>query len=201
MRDVLNKNVKNDDYKTSKVLIVNEYGNLPMPLNDEFFSIFPNIKVLVTFSIGYDYLDLSYLQSKGIIVGRAFDTEDTVADHTMALLLAGARLLLEGDKETRDPATTYFNIMNYVFNTMEIHNNTVGLIGFGAIGQKIAKRCYCGFDMNVLYYCRHRRSEEIEKLYNCKYCEKLDDLLKESDYVILICILFIIFIYNNSTIQ
>jgi glyoxylate reductase len=65
----------------------------------------------------------------------------------------------------------------------EIHGKTIGIIGMGRIGLGVAQRAK-GFSMEILYYNRSR-NEKAEKELSAKYCE-LDDLLKSSDYVVLL---------------
>src|SRR5699024_1011182 len=60
---------------------------------------------------------------------------------------------------------------------------TIGIIGFGRIGQAIAHRAHFGFHMDVLYHSRTRK-EKAEEKYNARYCT-LDELLQEADYVVL----------------
>ncbi|KAE8281870.1 Glyoxylate reductase/hydroxypyruvate reductase [Larimichthys crocea] len=60
----------------------------------------------------------------------------------------------------------------------------MGIIGMGRIGCKIAQRGK-GFDMKILYHNRNRRSVEDEQALGASYCENMDDLLKESDFVVL----------------
>lgn len=161
-----------------------------MKLDDSFFSHFPNIKGIIGVPVGYDFLDLDYLHKKGIIIGRGYGNQDCVADHTMAMMLGLSRMLIEGDKECRTCDGCGYDWNKYTFNSIQVHHKTVGFVGFGAIGQTIAKRCM-GFDMNVLYWCRHRRPIEEESKFNAQYCEKLDDIMKESDFIILISIIII----------
>ena len=63
----------------------------------------------------------------------------------------------------------------------DVYGSTLGIIGFGKIGQALAKRAQ-GFDMNVLYYSRSRK-DELEPKLNVKWTPNLNNLLKESDYV------------------
>ncbi|KAG8571466.1 hypothetical protein GDO81_011656 [Engystomops pustulosus] len=78
-------------------------------------------------------------------------------------------------------------------NTVRFHANwvggditgmTLGIVGMGRIGYKIAQRAKA-FEMKILYHNRHRRPEE-EKSVGASYCERLDDLLQQSDYVMLV---------------
>jgi glyoxylate reductase len=99
----------------------------------------------------------------------------------MTLLLAAGRRLIEGDAYARSPEFTTYD-PGYMLGR-EIHGSTIGIIGMGRIGSQIAKRAR-GFDMRVLYHNRTRR-EADEAQYQATYCS-LDDLLDQSDYVVVV---------------
>uniref|UniRef100_A0A3Q2WYN8 Zgc:136493 n=1 Tax=Haplochromis burtoni TaxID=8153 RepID=A0A3Q2WYN8_HAPBU len=67
---------------------------------------------------------------------------------------------------------------------VEVTGSTLGIIGMGHIGYKIAQRSK-GFDMKILYHNRHR-SVEDEQSVGASYCENMDDLLREADFVVLV---------------
>jgi glyoxylate reductase len=64
---------------------------------------------------------------------------------------------------------------------MDVHHKTLGLVGFGGIGQPMARRGL-GFSMRILYYARHRADESVERELRAAYTD-LETLLRESDYV------------------
>ncbi len=70
------------------------------------------------------------------------------------------------------------------FFGVDVHHSTLGIIGMGRIGEVIAKRARSGFDMDVLYYNRKRKTEAEEKL-GVKY-ESIPNLLKNSDFIVLV---------------
>jgi len=69
----------------------------------------------------------------------------------------------------------------------KVSGKTLGLIGFGRIGQATAARAHHGFGMKILYYSRRPASPEVEAATGGKYCESLDDLIVESDFISLHC--------------
>jgi lactate dehydrogenase-like 2-hydroxyacid dehydrogenase len=69
----------------------------------------------------------------------------------------------------------------------KVSGKTLGLIGFGRIGQATAIRAHHGFGMKILYYSRHQASPEVEAATGGMYCESLDDLIIESDFISLHC--------------
>src|SRR5699024_3696688 len=106
---------------------------------------------------------------------------ETVADTIFGLLIATARRMPELDHYVK--SRKWKNTLSSNHYGTDVHHKTIGIIGMGRIGEAIAHRAHHGFHMDVLY---HNRSEnpEAEKKYDATYKE-LDDLLQESDYVVL----------------
>uniref|UniRef100_A0A8D3C0E8 Glyoxylate reductase/hydroxypyruvate reductase n=1 Tax=Scophthalmus maximus TaxID=52904 RepID=A0A8D3C0E8_SCOMX len=123
----------------------------------------PSLKVVASGGVGTDHLDV-----------------DATADFAMGLLLASAREILEGHQIAMDPNTVHIpqSLMG-----VEVTGSTLGIIGMGDIGYKIAQRSF-GFEMKILYHNRTRRSVEDERAVRGSYCERLDDLLRRSDFVV-----------------
>ncbi|XP_019110335.2 uncharacterized protein LOC104929295 [Larimichthys crocea] len=145
-------------------------------------SLLPSLKVVASGGVGIDHLDVPYINSLGVKVTNTPDVvTDATADMALGLLLASARKIVEGHQIAVNPKTTYIpqSLMG-----VEVAGSTMGIIGMGRIGCKIAQRGK-GFDMKILYHNRNRRSVEDEQALGASYCENMDDLLKESDFVML----------------
>lgn len=141
-----------------------------------------NIKVISTLSVGFNHIDMEAAKAKNIAVTNTPGIlTDTTADLTFALLMATARRIPEASEQLRNNEWKSWSIFG--LTGRDIHHATLGIIGFGAIGQAVAKRA-TGFDMNVIYYNRSRKYE-AEKMLGAAY-QELDELLKASDFV---CIL------------
>ncbi|XP_054620109.1 putative 2-hydroxyacid dehydrogenase SAUSA300_2254 isoform X2 [Dunckerocampus dactyliophorus] len=142
----------------------------------------PALKLIASGGADYDHLDLPYVTSLGLKVANTPGVvSDCTADMAMGLLLASARTIVEGHQRVMDPETTCFPQW---LGGVEVTGSTLGIIGMGKIGEKIAQRAK-GFDMNVLYYNRNRRSVEVEEAVAASYCQNMDDLLMRSDFVML----------------
>ncbi|XP_047186230.1 probable 2-ketogluconate reductase isoform X5 [Scophthalmus maximus] len=142
----------------------------------------PSLKVVANGGVGIDHLDVPYISSLGVKVTNTPNVVDeATADIAMALLLASARKVVEGHQIATDPKTTH--IMQCPMGE-EVSGATLGIVGMGNIGYKIAQRSK-GFDMRILYHNRSRRSVEDEQAVGASYCQKIDDLLKQSDFVVL----------------
>ncbi|XP_062266360.1 probable 2-ketogluconate reductase isoform X1 [Platichthys flesus] len=142
----------------------------------------PSLKVVANGGVGIDHLDVPYISSLGVkVTNTPGVVSDATADMAMALLLASARRVVEGHQAAVDPKTTHLPLTLMGF---EVTGATLGIIGMGDIGHKIARRSK-GFDMKILYHNRNRRSVEEERAVGASYCQNMDDLLKESDFVTL----------------
>eukprot|EP00058_Branchiostoma_floridae_P004046 XP_002589534.1 hypothetical protein BRAFLDRAFT_97033 [Branchiostoma floridae] len=162
-------------------ILVDAYGRLKR-VDGSLLDHLPNLKIVSTLSVGTDHLDLELLFKRGIKVSRVPDvSSDCVADWGITLLVGMARRIVEGVDSAKNPATPFdFNIMG-----KKITGSTIGVVGFGRIGYKIAERAY-GFSMKVLYYDVFRRSEEEEKKIGATYYSSVDEMLPHCDFVILI---------------
>ncbi|XP_019957489.1 probable 2-ketogluconate reductase isoform X2 [Paralichthys olivaceus] len=142
----------------------------------------PSLKVVANGGVGIDHLDVPYISSLGVkVTNTPGIVSNATADMAMALLLASARRVVEGHQVAVDPKTSHLPLCMMGF---EVTGATLGIIGMGDIGYKIAQRSK-GFDMKILYHNRNRRSVEDERAVGASYCQNMDDLLKESDFVML----------------
>lgn len=156
---------------------------LELVVDKELLDNAPNLKIVSNVSVGYNNLDINELTKRNIMATNTPDVlTDTVADTVFSLVLATARRIPELDhyvktRQWKEALTSeYFGV--------DVHHKTLGIIGMGKIGQAIAQRAHHGFDMDILYHSRTSKPE-AEKEYNAQY-RSLENLLKESDFVILI---------------
>lgn len=150
------------------------------PINSKYLEGFPAVKIVSNFGVGYDHINVKECRSCGVRVTNTAGTlDDTTADMAFALLLATARLVVQGDKISKDESTT---VMRNDFLGFQVSGKTIGIMGMGRIGKEIAKRAR-SFAMTVLYHNRNRLSEEIEERVGAKYVS-MDDLLSTSDFVV-----------------
>ena len=154
------------------------------PIRGEFIKSLPALKVIGCNSVGYDHVDVQTAAGLGVKVGYTpFAVDNATADTAMMLLLGSARRIVEGDKIARDPSTLVYP--GNAFLGQEVSGSTIGIIGMGRIGTKIAKRAL-GFDMKVLYYNRRQKSAEEERDVCATYVPVLNKLLEQSDFVVLV---------------
>ncbi|XP_036949588.1 probable 2-ketogluconate reductase isoform X2 [Acanthopagrus latus] len=157
------------------------WNALPL-VEPSLLSSLPSLKVVVNGGVGIDHLDVPYINSVGVkVTNTPGVVSDATADMALGLLLASARTILEGHRIAVDPKTTR---IPQTLIGVEVSGSTMGIIGMGHIGHKIAQRGK-GFDMKILYHNRSRRSVEDEQAVGATYCKNMDDLLRESDFVVL----------------
>jgi glyoxylate reductase len=144
-------------------------------------SCLPGLKVISQMAVGTDNIDLAAATKLGIPVGNtpAVLTEAT-ADHTFTLLMATARRIVEADREVH--AGIWRAWGPDVLCGNEVSGSTLGIIGFGRIGQAVARRA-TGFDMKVLY-SDHHRNYELEREWGVIYTG-MEDLIARSDFITL----------------
>jgi glyoxylate reductase len=143
-------------------------------------------RVISQVAVGYDNIDVPAATRRGILVTNTPGVlTETTADMAWAILLATARRVVEGDKFTRSGRWKTWEIM--AFTGQDVHGATLGIIGMGRIGGAIARRAG-GFAMPILYNNRKRVDETVERDLGARYAS-LDDLLRQSDFVVVSCAL------------
>ncbi|XP_002742256.1 putative 2-ketogluconate reductase [Saccoglossus kowalevskii] len=150
-------------------------------VTEDLVAALPNLKVVSNFGVGVNHLDVAMINRHGIKVGNTPHVlSDAVADVGMMLILASARRLIEGVNIARESKVYSMFMMGN-----DINEATLGVIGMGNIGYKVAERARA-FNMNIIYYNRERRSVTDEEKVGAKYCMSLEVLLRQSDYVMVV---------------
>jgi glyoxylate reductase len=143
----------------------------------------PRLKVISTYSTGFEHIDVAAATARGIYVGHTPDVlTEATADLTLALLLSGARKIVEADRFLRSGEWT-IPWSPFLFLGASVWGKSIGIVGFGRIGRAVALRAK-GFAMRILYNDANRLSPEEEAGYGVEY-RSLDELLRESDFVTL----------------
>lgn len=157
-------------------------GLIPLLTNSIDREVIDNLKrckVIANVAVGFNNIDVAYAKSKNIIVTNTPGIlDDATADLTLALILACARRLREGDMFVRKNKFTAW--MPQLMLGVELSGKTVGIIGAGRIGIEVAKRLL-PFKTKIFYYSRNRKPE-FEKVTGAKKVS-LNALLKNSDIV------------------
>ncbi len=124
----------------------------------------PQCKIFANYAVGFDNIDMKAAGERNIMVTNTPDVlTQTVAEHTFALLLAIAHRIPESDRFSR--AGKYHGWAPELLLGTDVSGKTLGVIGLGRIGSRVAHHAAKGFDMHVLYY-DVKRNEAFEKEFN-----------------------------------
>ena len=138
------------------------------------------LKIISNYAIGFNNIDVAYATKKGIPVtntpGKAI--VDAVAEHTIALMFAITKRIVEADQFMR--AGKYKTWEPLLLLGMELVGKTIGIVGLGRIGSGVAQRAKA-MGMKMVYY-DVKRNADFEKEFSAHYLS-LNDLLKSADVV------------------
>lgn len=152
-------------------------------IDDELLAAAPQLKVVSNISVGYDNFNIAAMKQRDVIgTNTPYVLDDTVADLVFALMLSASRRVCELDRYVKSRKWNA-EIGKEHFG-LDVHHQTIGIIGMGRIGEVVAKRAKFGFDMDVLYYNRSRK-EKAEQEIGATYCD-LDSLLQNADFIVLL---------------
>ena len=150
-------------------------------IDGEVFDAAPNAKIFANYAVGYNNIDLDAAREKGVMIGNTPGVlTETVAEYTFTLLLAIAHRVVEADKFTR--AGKYEGWAPMLLLGTDLSNKTLGIVGLGRIGSRVASHAVKGFGMKVLYY-DVKRNEEFEKEYGAEFRESVEGVMKDADFV------------------
>ena len=143
-------------------------------------------KILCNYGVGYSHIDLPSTQKLGICVTNTPDVlSDCTADIAMTLMLMAARRASEGERELRAEKWHGWRPTHMI--GAKVTGKTLGIIGFGRIGQAMASRGHFGFGMKIKIYSRSKVSAELLKKYNAEQFSSVEALLNKSDFASLHC--------------
>jgi glyoxylate reductase len=169
---------------TLKSKIKNLDGLICFPydkINKEILQSAKKLKVISTFSVGYDHIDLDFAKENKIRVGYTPEVlTDATADMAFGLLLDSLRRISEGDRIIRKGKwKQIYGAHDYV--GFDLQGKTLGIMGLGRIGKTLAKRAKA-FDMKIIYHNRNRISRNEERKLGVKYVA-FDKLITQSDII------------------
>ena len=154
-----------------------------MKVNEQLLESAPKLKVISSMSVGYNHYDLEAMKARNIIgTHTPYVLDDSVADLVIGLMLSCSRRIAELDRYIRN-GNWRGNEGRKLFG-LDVHHRKLGIIGMGRIGEAVAKRARYGFDMEVSYYTRTRKTE-VEQRLGVTY-QQLEELLATSDFVVLL---------------
>ncbi|XP_060522290.1 glyoxylate reductase/hydroxypyruvate reductase [Cylas formicarius] len=145
-----------------------------------------NLKIIATMSVGYDHFDVNEIKKRDIKMAYTPDIlTDATAELAVALLLATSRRLLEANQEAKTGGWKAWS--PFWMCGPGLKDSTVGIVGFGRIGQEIAKRLKPFGTKRILYFNRSEKNVEATKIGAERVT--FDELLTHSDFVSVSCAL------------
>ncbi|XP_060777319.1 glyoxylate/hydroxypyruvate reductase B isoform X2 [Neoarius graeffei] len=173
--------VERKEHLAGKIRAIFLFGT-DLEVNMELLQALPNLQAVVNGGVGVDHLDIPLIKSFGMkVCNTPHVVDNATADLGIALMLASSRRIIEGHNFSKYHELEY---MPKCFGN-DVSGATLGIIGMGRIGYKVAKRAQ-GFDMRILYHNRNQRTVEDERAVGAVYCEKMEELLQKSDFVIIV---------------
>ena len=143
-------------------------------------------KILANYGVGYSHIDAETAARHNITVTNTPDVlSQCTADLAMTLLLMVARRAAEGAREIRDNAWTGWRPTHLVGT--KVSGKTLGVIGYGRIGQEMAKRAHHGFGMKIIVQNRSPVAADILAKCNATQVDSIEDLMPLCDFVSLHC--------------
>ncbi|MGG0177023.1 2-hydroxyacid dehydrogenase family protein [Gottfriedia acidiceleris] len=157
---------------------------LSTPITKRVIDAAKNVKIIANYGAGFNNIDVDYATSKGIhVTNTPLVSTDATAELTFGILLTVSRRIVEGDELCRTKG--FEGWAPLFFRGTEVSGKTLGIFGFGNIGQAVAKRARA-FNMNIIYHQPRRLSNELEQELNATYVS-MDEFLQTSDYITLHC--------------
>lgn len=146
----------------------------------------PQTRILANYGVGYSHIDLNRVSRHGIVVTNTPDVlSECTADLAMTLLLMVARRAGEGERELRAGQWTGWRPTHLVGT--KVSGKTLGIVGYGRIGQEMARRAHHGFGMTILVYNRSPVAPEVLAQCNAVQVDSLDELMPRCDFISLHC--------------
>jgi len=150
--------------------------------NQELLKRAPNLLLVSSNGAGFDPVDVDACTEAGIVVvNQSGGNANSVAEHAIGMLLTLSKRIIEGDRALRREA----NVNRNGLVGTEAQGKTIGIVGLGNVGRRIAELCRGLLHMNVLAYDPYLTAAEMAARGGEKV--ELDELLRRSDYVSISC--------------
>ncbi len=149
-------------------------------IDKEVFDAAPNAKIFANYAVGFDNIDLSEAKRRSIIITNTPEVlTEAVAEHAAALIMSLARRIREADIFLRQGRYKGWDPL--LLLGMELKGKTLGIIGCGRIGKRLAEIMHHGFGMKIDYYDQNQ-NEALEKELLAEFSD-IDTLLSQADVV------------------
>lgn len=145
------------------------------------FDAAPKSRIVANYAVGFDNIDLEAAKNRGVTITNTPEVlTEAVAEHTAALILAAGRRVVEADAFLR--AGEYRSWDPLLLLGTEFKGKTLGIVGCGRIGRRLAEIMHHGFGMQIAYFDR-MPDPTLESALKARYAREIDELLSTSDVV------------------
>ncbi len=143
----------------------------------------PNLLVLSTNGAGFDTVSLADATAAGVaVVNQAGGNKEGVAEHVMAMMLTLSKRIVQSDHAMRSGAV--YNRRDFMGD--DVQGRTIGIIGLGHVGSRVAELCRGLFQMRVIAYDPYQTAAELA-VKGAEKAATLEDMLRVADYVSINC--------------
>ncbi|MEX0930757.1 MAG: D-glycerate dehydrogenase [Candidatus Paceibacterota bacterium] len=150
-------------------------------IDEEIFEAAPNAKIFANYAVGYDNLDIRAAHDRNITLTNTPGVlTDTVAEHTVALLLSLTSRIAEADRYVR--AGKFKGWAPLLFLGNDLKGKTLGILGAGRIGSRVAEIAYNGLGMEIFYYDLNENSH-LNTEYSARFCTTIEEILEQADVI------------------
>ncbi|PLX66807.1 MAG: D-glycerate dehydrogenase [Denitrovibrio sp.] len=150
-------------------------------IDKDFLASCENLKVVANYAVGYNNIDVQTATEKGVVVCNTPDVlTQTTAELGFTLMMAAARRLPQSEQFTRNKK--FKGWKPDLFLGMDLFGKTIGIFGFGRIGQAVAKMA-SGFNMNIVYNSRSKKTQA--ELLTGATKVSFEDMVRKSDFVVI----------------
>lgn len=185
LRNALNQTCSINNFKETADLVLDKLRDTTVlstfinsRIDKKVIDSLPNLKYITTRSTGFDHIDVGHARSKGIVVSNVPTYgENTVAEHTFALILSLARNLKKAHFKVNEGDFLIKGLMGF-----DLRGKTIGVVGTGHIGLRVIKMAV-GFSMKALAFDPAEKSF-LSEVLGFRYVD-FETLLKESDIITL----------------
>lgn len=160
------------------IMTISEY------VTDEMLAIAKNLKLIHLWGVGFDKIDVEAARRRGIPVARTTAANSiSVAEHTIMLMLAVYRKIVVADRMLRSGKWPRWELR---MSSYELYKKRVGIVGFGRIGQEVARRLK-GFETKTYYYDVFTLTKEQEQALGVQGRLSLEEIISTCDVITLHC--------------
>ncbi|MEL6466198.1 MAG: D-glycerate dehydrogenase [Pseudomonadota bacterium] len=143
-------------------------------------------KIFANYGVGYTHIDVEKAKTHGIAITNTPDVlSECTADLAMTLMLMVARRAGDGERELRAGHWEGWRPTHLIGT--KVSGKTLGIVGFGRIGQELAKRAHFGFGMDIVVYNRSEVRRDVLARFNATQSASIEELLPQCDFVSLHC--------------